>query len=78
MKVKDLLKSLEGLDPELEVLSAKDDEGNGYHSAYMPSVAYCPELDQHWIETVIYEQDFENYEDYGLEEKPIKANCIIL
>jgi hypothetical protein len=30
MKVKDLIKLLQEVDPELEIISPKDDEGNGW------------------------------------------------
>jgi len=38
MKVKDLIEALEGVDPEREVILARDAEGNGYH--------YCVDLSE--------------------------------
>lgn len=76
MKVKELIAKLKEYDPELIVLAAKDDEGNGYHHLNTsPAKAYTPELDHGWIDEMIYEQDFEHYID---EDPEIKVNCIVL
>ena len=77
MTVGELIVGLKELDPSLVVLMPRDDEGNGYNRAYMPSRGYCPDMDSSWIEDVIPEQYFDDYEEYGLEEKP-KPNCITL
>jgi len=77
MKVKDLVKALQELDQELEVITAKDAEGNGYNSLYyLPSNVYCPELEESWIDTVYYEDSFDEYED-DHDERPI-VNCVVL
>lgn len=42
MLVKELIEHLQKLDPELEVYTAKDEEGNGYNQTYFaPSEEYA-------------------------------------
>lgn len=77
MTVGELIEGLKKFDPELKVIAAKDDEGNGYHSAYMPGAAFCPELEENWIDTVVPEEYFDDYEEYDLEDRP-KVNCVVL
>jgi hypothetical protein len=43
----------------------------------MPGAAYSPELDENWIDTVIPEEYFDDYDQYGLDERP-KVNCVVL
>lgn len=60
MKVKDLIKELEKVDPELEVLKAKDDEGNGFHYIeVLDDDSYVPlnEVGNYTIDTV-YDLDY--------------------
>lgn len=53
---------------DLEVLAAKDDEGNGYtHVNYTPTLAYAGDLEDYVVEDVV--SDEEEY-DY--------PNCVII
>ena len=70
--VKEMIEALEKLDSSLPIIMPKDSEGNGYHAACLPSVAHCMDLDQSWMEDVLFEGDFEDeYED-------LKVNCVVL
>lgn len=68
--VKQLIKALEVYDPELPIITAKDDEGNGYNAGSLPGLGYTSELDQYWIDDVRMGSDLDE-----IEEKP---NCVVL
>lgn len=59
---------------DVEVVYAKDDEGNGYSSSiFAPSIRYMLESeDSYYLETLIdKEGDPESYEDYKDELIPV-------
>ena len=72
MKVKDLIAKLENVNPELEVISAKDDEWNGFKKTYSVGEMYSPELEDYNIETVYGQQELNDmeYDD--------KLNCVVI
>lgn len=60
MKVKDLLKALEGVDPELDVVVAADAEGNGYSSLFLAEETMVDEDGR-----ALHPDD---YEEYGVNK----------
>lgn len=76
MKLKDYIKSLQEIveqNPdysELDVIYAKDDEGNGYqHVGYGPSIGVNSEEGKYYAE-------FENYDEDEHELDEINCVCI--
>lgn len=82
MKVKDLIKELEKLDPNLQVILQKDGEGNGYsplcgveEAVYVPDSTYSGQ-----VHSLKYTAD-----DTGIEEeqwknlkKSKKNRCLVM
>jgi len=70
MKVKELIKALKKFDPELEVLTSKDSEGNGYNRTdFYLSQGHCSELNSGYIENITYEEDIEDLNE---------VNCVVI
>lgn len=68
MKVKEVIAALENLNPELEVVVAKDDEGNGFRR-----------VSDGWISEEKFTKDFEDMvssEDYDEYDDLVTAVCI--
>lgn len=65
MKVRELIERLQAIDPELEVLKQRDDEGNGYTPVFGADDACFVEADslkRPWnLETVYLEEEKEEY-----------------
>lgn len=79
MKVKELIEHLQKMDPEAEVYTAIDDEGNGFRQLfYAPSPGRVNPQEEHRPES-FYDDDWSD-EDCCLEpgerETFIKAICI--
>lgn len=72
MKVRDLIEALQELDPELEVVLQKDDEGNGYrrmHGVDDDAFVFTEELADYNIEGVYAELDLQSeFEEEDREE----------
>lgn len=62
MKVKDLLRELEGVDPETPVLVSKDAEGNGFANLGAVHYAYTEDPTQ-WEVELTYPPDDDEEED---------------
>lgn len=81
MKVKELVKALEGLDPEAEVIVQEDAEGNGYSplAGADPNAIYIPEST---YSGMVYDADWDAA-DAGMEEDEwaevlAKPRCVVL
>lgn len=81
MKVKKLIKELQKLDPNLEVILQKDSEGNGYsplseidsHCVYFPESSWSGEIvDTRWTADEACRDEDE------WEEIKKKKRCVIL
>lgn len=65
MKIKDLIKKLQTMDPELEIFHQTDAEGNGYlplggadEGFYLEGDVYKLEEDKEWLEEAEYDLSF--------------------
>ncbi len=69
MNVRELIEHLSKLDPELEVYTAIDAEGNGYNSLYYtPGIMFAPKFpNMYRLDEVFDEDDIED-SGYELEE----------
>ena len=69
MNVRTLIEHLSKLDPELDVYTAVDAEGNSYNQVYFePSVMFSPrDTNMHRIEEVFSEEDIED-SGYDVED----------
>lgn len=81
MKFKEYLESLNEMakdDPtilELEVISAKDDEGNGFQKvSWTPTVGMVRGLEDYYFDE--FHSDKEDYEEYYEEEFKPNSICI--
>lgn len=76
MKVKTLIEHLSKLDPEMDVYTAKDAEGNGYNQVYFePTVMLTPTNDEkHYVDEVFNEEDLN---DCGYDEDELTRIVVI-
>lgn len=66
MNVRELIEHLSKLDPELEVYTAIDAEGNGYNSVhYTPGIMFTPIEDKPYRLDEVFDED--DIEDSGYE-----------
>lgn len=72
MKIRELIQELAQYDPEFEVLTAVDPEGNGFHKGI------CIELEQYEEQgrdiCLIHPDDYDN----GDAEEPWTPNCVVV
>ncbi len=79
MKVKELIEELAKLNPELDVVTSIDDEGNGYREHIWITVGHVQRYDEWEIEFSPYERDEEGEEIYPtVEVSPETATAVCL
>jgi hypothetical protein len=85
MKVKELLEKLQSINPEYEVVLARDEEGNGF-SVFSGDIGYHaivekgPHIENIYLIELTPELEEEGYdeEDVGDLDHPDRQNVIIL
>lgn len=81
MKVRELIAQLQKLDPELEVIKQKDDEGNDFHRLHtVDDDGYIEKayLNDYHLE-VLYKKDVEeNIRDYDNELGDYVQVCVVV
>jgi hypothetical protein len=71
MNKKQLIESINKLPDDIEILSAKDDEGNGFNWVGDVSIGYIhkSEINDYNVEMVMSPEDLEDYKDeWGIDD----------
>lgn len=80
MKVKELIEQLKKLDPELEVVKQKDDEGNGFHLLHtVDTDAYYETSNKSYYLEIYYKEDVKDMiEDYDNTIDDFTQVCVLV
>jgi len=78
MKVRELIEQLQKLDPELQVIKQKDDEGNGFSQIYgLDGDAYSPNPDAYDAEVYASDDVDEMVEEYEEDRDSYKRVVVL-